>query len=82
MWGRGGKELFYLAPGNQLMAAPLTLTTGKPAEIGRPAVLFTIRPGSDYDALPDGSRFLVNNPVGETLTSPITVILNWAGSKK
>ena len=31
---------------------------------------------------PDGQRFLINTPTEDASTSPITVILNWAGRKK
>ena len=80
-WRHDGRELFYMGPNNRLMAVPIKLpTNGQAVEAGTPVTLFTVRPGSQYEAAPDGQRFLLN-----TLTegaAPITVILNWAGRPK
>ena len=48
---------------------------------GIPETLFEL-PGG-YDVTADGKRFLVRIKVGEELSSPITVVLNWpAGLKR
>jgi Tol biopolymer transport system component len=83
-WRRDGKELFYLASDNRLMAAPIQLDpSSKNVEIGTPASLFATRlageprndGGRHYMVSDDGQRFLM-----DTLTEvsiPITVVLNW-----
>jgi hypothetical protein len=53
-----------------------------PLEASRPTALFTLPYGSDYDVDVAGERFLINKPVGEIQTPPITIVLNWAGPKK
>jgi hypothetical protein len=35
-----------------------------------------------YAVTPDGQRFLVNTPLEEASTSPITVVLNWTAELK
>ncbi len=75
-----GRELFYLSPDNVLMGVPVTVK-GSTVEAGTPAALFSLSPGSEYAASPDGQRFLVNTLVEDP--APITVLLNWkAGIKK
>ncbi|MGH9773895.1 MAG: protein kinase domain-containing protein [Candidatus Acidiferrales bacterium] len=88
-WRHDGKELFYLAPNSQLMAAEVNWS-GSTFDVAAVHPLFHLRlaPGPPlydlgptagqvgYDVSPDGQRILVNSPV-EADTSPITVILNW-----
>jgi eukaryotic-like serine/threonine-protein kinase len=88
-WRRDGKELFYLAPNGQLMAADVNWS-GTALEIAAVHSLFGLRlaPGPPiydlgptagqigYDVSPDGQRVLVNSPA-ETDAEPITLILNW-----
>jgi hypothetical protein len=85
-WRSDGKELFFLAPDATMMAAPVTVV-GTSFEPGTPAALFPtgivdggtlaqIRP--QYAVARDG-RFLINQPVGDATTAPITLILNWRG---
>jgi serine/threonine protein kinase/Tol biopolymer transport system component len=84
-WRRDGKELYYLGLDSALMAVPITL--GVLAEVGKAHVLFRTRvePSTglfwhQYDLSPDGQRFLINTP--ETVTTPVTVVLNWPGLLK
>jgi len=87
-WRRDGKELFYLAPDGTLMAATVRLTPTFEADPSKP--LFSIRrrePVStndvySYDVSADGQRFLVNTDVGETTTTPLTVVSDWAANLK
>jgi serine/threonine protein kinase/Tol biopolymer transport system component len=72
-WRRDGRELFYAALDNRLMAVPVT-SNGKTIETGRPQPLFPL-PGDQYEPSPDGQRFLTSTNVSPA--SPITVILNW-----
>jgi Tol biopolymer transport system component len=77
-WGAGGRELFYVAPDNRLMAVDLTITadTMRPTA---PRVLFALpiidNGYSPYDTV-DGQRFLVR-AVSQQAPPPLTVIVNW-----
>jgi eukaryotic-like serine/threonine-protein kinase len=79
-WRRDGKELFYISPDSQMMAADVT--TNPVFKSGNPQALFQtdmadtrIRTGPmSWDIAPDG-RFLI---ISETSTdASITVVLNW-----
>ena len=75
-WPRHGREIFYLAPGNRVMAVSPTFADDKVVS-SEPRPLFVL-PGSEqfgYELSGDGQRFLVSTPVSSA--SPITVILNW-----
>ena len=85
-WGPDGKELFYIALDDRLMAVPIRLASdGESVEARTPVPLFTTRVGGalqqtgftpQYVVAPDG-RFLMNTVVEDPNASPITVILNW-----
>jgi hypothetical protein len=82
-WRHDGRELFYTAPDNRLMAVPLTLGDD-PVAAGSPVPLFsaTLAPVggtvNQYLASSDGQRFLVNTVTEEA--SPITILQNWKGN--
>jgi len=80
-WRRDGREMFYIAPDERLMAVSVDPTAG----VGKPAALFTthlapIRSISrqQYVVASDGQRFLISS-VDESTPSSITLILNWKG---
>ena len=76
-WRRDGKELFYIAADNQLMAVPIQRASGgESVEAGTPVPLF---PSSTrlYMVAPDGQRFLLYMVTQEPTALPITVVLNW-----
>ena len=87
-WRADGKELYYLAPGNKLMAAAISAQAGsitRSITPSQPAALFTanfargiFRP--QYDVARDG-RFLVNLELNDAATPPITLLMNWKGPK-
>ncbi len=86
-WRRDGQELFYVAPGGELMAVGLTLTAGVKAS--RPTELFRapISPerrqnGTRYAARADGRRFLIPTAVGDPPQTALTVIVNWSEELK
>jgi Tol biopolymer transport system component len=80
-WRHDGKEVFYLSAG-RLIAVPITIDAGSAVDAGNPVALFAMRAGSSYAGLsPDGQRFLISTPLEDISSSPITVILNWAGRK-
>ena len=88
-WRPDGKELYYIGPDGQMMAAPIT-ATGTTLEPGTPMALFQTRifgggadtqQGRQYDVARDG-RFLINTALDDA-AAPITLLQNWtAGLKK
>ena len=82
-WRSDGRELYYIGPSGEMMAAPL-VTTATTIEPGAPVALFPARllgggvdnaQGPQYDVSRDG-RFLVNTVLDDA-ASPITLIQNW-----
>ena len=83
VWRHDGKELYYVGPNGEMMAAPIT-TSGTTLKPGAPVALFPTRilgggvdnsQGRQYDVSRDG-RFLINTVLDEG-TAPITLIQNW-----
>ena len=83
-WRTDGRELYYLSPKGEMMAASIT-TTGATLVAGAPEVLFPTRivgggedaqQGRQYDVAPDG-RFLINVELDDAAGAPITLIQNW-----
>ena len=80
-WSRDGKELFYAAPDDSIVAVPVT--SGASLQAGPGASLFRLETGiRNFDVSPDGSRFLVTTPLEKSPESPIRVILNWNSALK
>jgi eukaryotic-like serine/threonine-protein kinase len=86
-WRRDGKELYYAALDGKLMAVDVMTTRGFQA--GVPIILFTVPPpvaiatAYQWDATPDGERFVAPAPSEQQSAAPFTVVLNWqAGLKK
>jgi len=84
LWSHDGKELYYVDPAGDMMAAPM-IVRGAAIEPGSPVKLFSTRIlgggidselGRQYAVAPDG-RFLVNTILND-LASPITLVLNWS----
>ena len=83
-WRADGKELYYVAPGNKLMAAAITAQASSITP-GQPVVLFTanftrVTNRPPYDVARDG-RFLVNVELTDAATPPITLLQNWKAPK-
>jgi Tol biopolymer transport system component len=85
-WSGDGKELYYLSPDGNVMAAPVTLSPV--FQPGTPKVLFKF-PGAPitatlpyWDVTPDGKRFLRAVPLAANSASPFTVVLNWTETLK
>lgn len=86
-WRRDGKELFYVALDGRLMAVPIELgSSSQTPDVGKPVALFRPPLGRvvlhgdfrhHYAVSQDGGRFLVAAALTETITSPISLILNW-----
>jgi eukaryotic-like serine/threonine-protein kinase len=87
-WRKDGKELFYIAAGDELMAIPIKYTPN--FDFGPPQPLFqtdATDPISTsehmvYDVGRDGQRFLVNTRQKRSTVDPIAVVLNWDASLK
>jgi Tol biopolymer transport system component len=80
IWRRDGRELFYRAPGGQLMAVPIAggpeFQPGVAVPLFNPsAAVDDLGLGTFYDVAPD-ARFLINVFVERT-SPPATVVLNW-----
>jgi Tol biopolymer transport system component len=84
-WSGDGREIYYIAPDDRLMTAPIQgLSDGKVPHIGTPSPLFVTRvfnargANPQYTVSRDGKRFLIHTTSGESSTTPaITVIVNW-----
>jgi len=86
-WRRDGKELFYIALDERLMAVPIRFAAaGQQPEVGVPVALFAAPLGGfiqqadfrhQYDVASDGERFLMAAVTEAPSNSPINVILNW-----
>jgi Tol biopolymer transport system component len=80
-WSRDGKELFYAAPDDSIVAVPVT--SGASLQAGPGASLFRLETGiRNFDVSPDGSRFLVTTPLEKSPESPLRVIVNWTEAMK
>jgi Tol biopolymer transport system component len=86
LWRADGKELYYMAADNHLMAAEVNAGGGV-FEVSATSTLFELmlgrRNAASYDVSADGQRFLVPMlPEGE-VPEPLTIVQNWtAGLKK
>jgi eukaryotic-like serine/threonine-protein kinase len=85
MWRQDGKELFYVAPDNGLVAVAIA-TGGTTIDVSRPQVLFQAQmplgggvtdDRNNYVPTPDGQKFLVNTLADAADTEPLVVVLNW-----
>ena len=83
MWRHDGKELYYLAPDEKLMAVEVNTSSGG-FQAGIPKELFqaSLVPLSYWRNLyvpsSDGQRFLMITPATQAKPEPITVVVNWA----
>jgi Periplasmic component of the Tol biopolymer transport system len=81
-WRSDGKELFYIASDKKMMAVEIK-ADGPTFEAGTPKALFDLRVPSfnsaqgQFAVTADGQKFLVANTVGEIISVPINVVLNW-----
>jgi Tol biopolymer transport system component len=80
-WRADGKELYYLAPDDKLMAATVT-AQGAVLAPETPEALFQTHAATSgfykqpYDVARDG-RFLIDTQLDDTSTEPIHLLLNW-----
>ena len=88
-WRGDGRELFYLASDQMLMAVDVesgaTFAAGQPhplfrtnlmgAYLGSPFPNGRVR--NEYAVTPDGQRFLIDQPVGGTSAYAIRIVTDW-----
>jgi Tol biopolymer transport system component len=74
-------RVLYLDPDNRVMSVAVRLQAPATIDPGTPEPLFSLRPNATFVATRDG-RLLVNTPLEEIPTPPITVLLNWAGKRR
>ena len=89
-WRHDGKALFYVALDDRIMETPIQFAAGKgSAAAGTPVPLFaSVVPGGalqpfprhQYAVMPDG-RFLMVAGRKDSITLPLTLLLNWTGKK-
>jgi Tol biopolymer transport system component len=78
-WTRGGREIDF-RNGDAVYAATFQPATG---EIGAPVLLFRkpdageINDDFGYDVTPDGSQFIMVEPVVRPAAQPVVVVVNW-----
>jgi Tol biopolymer transport system component len=77
-WSPRGDELFYRSPTNEIVAAPVSVSSGR-FSTGTPVSLFAAGVNDeqrDYDVTPDGKRFLLARPA-DTADTPLVVVLGF-----
>jgi len=77
-WRGDGKELFYIAPDDRLIAVDVTLGASD-VTFGPPKPLFPLNSrglGVPYDVTPDGQHFIVNQLTEQT-SLPAVIVSNW-----
>ena len=83
-WREDGKELFYRAPDQSIVAVPVE--AGSTFEVGVPAFLFKaplavagiVR--NRWQPAADGQRFLLNVPMDGAGAARLAVIMNWTSA--
>ncbi|MEK6675933.1 MAG: protein kinase [Planctomycetota bacterium] len=77
-WRSDGKELFFLAPNNYLMAAEVDSEKGAFHVQSIRPLFQTQAKGKvySYDVFPGGKKFIINSTDGHE-SSPITLVQNW-----
>ena len=84
-WRKDGREIFYVAPGGELMAAEVAARNGT-LEVGKVQQLFDVSGGGDvtqgnpYDVSSDGQKFLVLDRGAASAKRPLTLLQNWTAA--
>jgi eukaryotic-like serine/threonine-protein kinase len=80
-WRADGKEIFYRAPDQRLMAVEVRATDDFQASVPRPLFVARVQVAGTvrnrYVATADAQRFLIVSPPGRDSLVPTTVVLNW-----
>ena len=81
-WRKDDKEIFFLSPDNQMMAAQVE-DRGNGLEVRPVQALFraAVSPSfCPYDVTPDGKRFVINTLREQN--TPLTLMVNWMANLK
>ena len=88
-WSGDGREIYFISPGRNLMAAPVRWNGTSPsAEVLEPKPLFfgkdfllgwDLRTRTTYEVAADG-RFLFAVPVDEPDARPVVAVVDWAAT--
>ncbi len=84
-WRRDGKEIFYLSPANQMMAAEVE-EKGNSMVVRAAQALFRCIPvpsqpwSAPYDVSPDGKKFVINSFSDDN--TPLILLVNWTANLK
>ena len=76
LWRADGRELYFVGPGNRLMAAAITTTAGTSAIAPATAVFEVPLFGGLYAPAADGQRFLIAMPAPSTDVVPMELLVN------
>jgi Tol biopolymer transport system component len=79
-WREDGRELFYLAPDRRVMASDIK-PDGAAFQFSPPRALFQAPTEGAFAVMPDGGRFLLQNPETPGREAPIQVFLDWAAGR-
>ena len=84
-WSRNGAELYYVTSTGYLMSVAVE-AVGANLEFAPPQALFRTRRLADtwnpFDVSPDSQRFIMNLPLEDSTSSPITILTNWTDKVK
>jgi eukaryotic-like serine/threonine-protein kinase len=84
-WRRDQAEIYYLAASGDLMSVTVRRAESGPEFDGARALFRTrllSKTRNSFDVSPDGQTFLMNLPLEDATSSPITVVTNWTGKLK
>jgi Tol biopolymer transport system component len=76
-WRGDGKEIFYISPDGQLMAADIVLSAASVDMNNVRSLLPVSLVQGDYDVTADGKRFLLNSVVESQNQAPLALVTNW-----
>jgi len=85
-WRQDGRELYYISSDGRIMAVELAEDPLSQVPAAKP--LFEVERrfedgGDDFDVTSDGQTFVVNTPLTEVTSAPLTLQMNWtAGVQK
>jgi serine/threonine protein kinase len=76
-WRNDGRELYYLAPDQSVMA--VEITSDPVFQVGAAKRLFFKPEGvvSGFNVASDGKKFMIPVRVGDSLPPPFTILFNW-----
>ncbi len=84
-WRNDGKELFFFSSDQQIMTVDIR-QNGSSLQLGTPHALFKANavnaPNGPYTVSADGKKFVINTVMSQSVTEPLTLIINWTADLK